>query len=351
MVGKRVFVSHAANDKPLADAFVDLLQTGGGVDSKDVFCTSLEGLGVPSGEDFISYIRREIQKPEVVILLLSPNYFASQFCLAELGASWAMSHRALPLLVPPLQYSDVKGVLLSTQVDLLDSENDLDRFFENFTQALKVGPSVARWGVKKKQFLLKLPSILAALKKPAIVSVSEHTKLRKKCEDCMQALEEYEAENGTLKNLIAELEKCKDATQVAETKRKHMKGYDALVAELEGFSHVASRLPDVVMHVMFKEWIGETAKFDSYSQREANDDAGSASEDGYLNYDDGFSLNHEDPTVKKTWKALSKLSTYIKKSVDEQVEEAFEEEYEYQLDLNNRRLWKDHFCSRLAAYG
>ena len=132
-MAKKIFISHAAKDKKLADLLVDFLETGTPLTSNDIFCSSLEGLGIPTGKNFIEYIKEEIQTPETVILLLSPNYFASQFCLCELGASWALSHNVLPLLVPPLTYDDIEGVLSGIQINKI---NDLDGI-NHFIMALK----------------------------------------------------------------------------------------------------------------------------------------------------------------------------------------------------------------------
>jgi len=112
---KKIFISHAVKDKKLADSLVDLFQTGMDIKSRDIFCSSLEGLGIPSGSNFIEHIKSQLQSPEVVVALLSPNYFESQFCICELGATWAMSHELIPILVPPASYKDLKGVLLPTQ--------------------------------------------------------------------------------------------------------------------------------------------------------------------------------------------------------------------------------------------
>ncbi len=45
-----LFISHAEVDKPLVDPFVDLLQTGIDVPRTSIFCTSLEGMGIPNTE-------------------------------------------------------------------------------------------------------------------------------------------------------------------------------------------------------------------------------------------------------------------------------------------------------------
>jgi hypothetical protein len=84
---KSIFVSHAVADKEVADCVVDLLDTAMGIDVlKNVFCASPEGIKIPAGSDFKQFIKEQIQEPQIVLLLISQNYFASQFCLAELGA-------------------------------------------------------------------------------------------------------------------------------------------------------------------------------------------------------------------------------------------------------------------------
>ena len=72
---KAIFISHAVSNKKLAEMLVDLFETGIGISDSDVFCSSLEGLGIPSGKNFIDFIRNQIKEPKVVILLLTQDYF------------------------------------------------------------------------------------------------------------------------------------------------------------------------------------------------------------------------------------------------------------------------------------
>lgn len=112
----RIFISHSKKDKTLADCLVDLIETGIGISAQDIFCTSLEGLGIPAGVNFVDFIKEKIQNPELVILLLTRNYFYSQFCLCELGVVWILGHKIIPLLTPPLDYSDVNDILKNIQI-------------------------------------------------------------------------------------------------------------------------------------------------------------------------------------------------------------------------------------------
>lgn len=348
---KKIFVSHAVKDKALADSIVDLLETGTAVSSDDIFCSSLEGLGIPSGQDFISYIKSQIQQPEAVILILSENYFASQFCLCELGAAWAMSHNAFPLLVPPLKYSDLKGVLLSTQLDKIDSDSDLDRFYENLNEKLALNSTrPARWGAKKRQFLKNLPELLASLDKPTVVNLKDYENLKAEHNASIALQDEYEDEISKLKILIGELEACKDASEVKKIKRAHLSGMDALLEELDIFKQAVASLPPIVIYVMFRLHNGFDAKFDPWTEKQALEDAGRSTEDDYLLFDDGFELNEDDPTVKKSLSALRKLDRYIDSKATDDICSSFEDEFQYQLSLSNRRLWKDHFCDQISRY-
>jgi len=70
--GKRIFISHASKDKKLADSFVDFLVLALNIKNTDFFCTSLEGLGIPTGANFIDFIQDQLKVCEIVISLISP---------------------------------------------------------------------------------------------------------------------------------------------------------------------------------------------------------------------------------------------------------------------------------------
>jgi deoxyadenosine/deoxycytidine kinase len=153
-LAKRIFVSHAHADKQLVDALVDLIGNGVGIPADEIFCTALEGLGIPSGTNFIDYIKAQIQKPEVVLLLITENYLKRPFCLAEMGAAWAMSHKIIPLVGGAIGPSDVGGVLGSTQILKLADIAGLNQFFHELVNNLGIKNSnFPRWEAKRHQFM------------------------------------------------------------------------------------------------------------------------------------------------------------------------------------------------------
>ena len=46
-----------------------------------------------------------------MIALLTPNYYASAFCLCELGGTWVLSKDFLPFVTPLAGFGDLKAVL------------------------------------------------------------------------------------------------------------------------------------------------------------------------------------------------------------------------------------------------
>lgn len=213
-----MFVSHATKDTPLIASLVDLIEDGIGVPEGEIFCSSLPGYGIPAGKNFVGYMRDQMVAPKVVVLVLTPNYFQSHFCLSELGAAWVKGHDIFPILVPPLIYSDVKDVLLGTQVIRVDDDvayNQLREALEEYGLASKSG---TKWDTKRKLFLQKLPDLIVSLPTPTAINPAEHAAAMAKLSEAQAELLNYEAEADKLKHYIFQLEKAKDATDVTTLK-------------------------------------------------------------------------------------------------------------------------------------
>ena len=171
-------------DKPIVDAFVDLLQTGANIPYDEIFCSSLEGLGIPAGENFVEHIKEEIQTPDLVVAIISENYLSSQFCMCELGASWAMSHNMLPVLVPPLEYADVQGVLKSTQLVRINDEKGLSQFASDVDDIFpKIKVNIPRWNAKQKNFIKALPKLMKKIDAPTNISSNKHESVLKELDE------------------------------------------------------------------------------------------------------------------------------------------------------------------------
>ena len=349
-MSKDIFISHAVKDKKLADALVDLLQTGFGVNSDQIFCSSLESLGIPIGVNFVDYIKDEIQSPKVVLALITPNYLASQFCLCELGAAWAMYHQLFPLLVQPLTFEDVKGVLTGVQITEINSAMSLSELRDQFNKALGLkGDHSARWEAKRNAFLLKLPKILKKLPEVDQVSAMAHAKVVSELVDVKQYMVDQEVELDNLKALVAKLEKAKDKKEVADIKRVHSGEADALEQfeievgiQLEG-------LPRCVSYVACKEiGLGQSVVINSFKDPDLADDLQAAAGQQLIHVDDrgACSLNDSHPKIKKLMKLYRALDKFME-GASVSLSEEFEMEHETTFSLGNSEYWAIRLDSRL----
>lgn len=111
---KKVFISHAHSDAKIVEELIELLESIG-LESNQIFCTSFEGYGIGLGENFLNPIKDELLSEALVLFLLSDSFYKSPVCLCEMGATWVLAKEHIPIIVPPLDYNDIKGVIPLTQ--------------------------------------------------------------------------------------------------------------------------------------------------------------------------------------------------------------------------------------------
>ena len=96
-LNQTIFVSFSGEDTDLSDALVRLLKEGADFRESDIFSFRKPGNLIP-GRDFIPVIREKLALCDKVILLITKNYLNSYFCLAELGAAWALEKDCLIMI-------------------------------------------------------------------------------------------------------------------------------------------------------------------------------------------------------------------------------------------------------------
>jgi hypothetical protein len=209
-MSKSVFLSHAVKDKAIAAELVTLIEEGIGVPEAEIFCSSLDGYSIPNGKNFVTYIKEQITAPKVVVLLLTPAYFESKFCLSELGAAWIMSHDIFPILVPPLHYSDVKDVLLGTQVAKIDDDIKYNQLRDRLAEVVTLNAtSSTKWDTKRRAFLKNIAPLVADIAGPSMASTKMLKELQAKLAEAQVSLEANEQEITTLKIQLANAERLK----------------------------------------------------------------------------------------------------------------------------------------------
>lgn len=153
----KIFISHSSRDKLIIDAFVDkVLKLGTGLKDSQIYCTSIQGLGIENGADFREHIKENLKDSTHVFIMVSEDYKKSEVCINEMGAAWAREDcEVVQLLFPELGFHNL-GLLTNTlQAGKLDDEFELDTLHEKFKQG---EVKIARWNKYKKEFLQFLQS-------------------------------------------------------------------------------------------------------------------------------------------------------------------------------------------------
>jgi len=126
----RIFISYSSQDQAILDGFSDrVLKLGLKIKDEQIDCTGIEGSSVRSGEQFKDWIAEKIRNCDVVILLISRNYKASEVCMNELGAIWMCSDKVIiPFIIDPLGYESAGFIHNTSQLLRLSKKSDLLKF-------------------------------------------------------------------------------------------------------------------------------------------------------------------------------------------------------------------------------
>lgn len=340
-----VFISHAGADKSVADALVDLLQTGCDLRVEEVSCSSVEGAGIASGEEFIDWIQENIESATLVVLLLTPNYYASKFCLAEMGAAWALKKRVFPLMHPGLS-RDPGVIFLGRQAARLDGsglDNLKDEIDKNHPAQ---GTATARWSIKKDSFLKRLDALLASLSSPDLVERHHFDQERQRAAAATQLVEEMEGQVAALKERVRQLELATSAEEVREIKSRFepaLKIFDDLCKEIRDALSDLTRVEvrGIYAAVSGDEW---TPVHDTWERYDP--ELQKAVKSRWLHqidYSSGqttFTANEEHPRLQPVFALINELRRTIEALSDDDKAD-LEKERGYLVDLDNWEFWEE----------
>lgn len=211
-----IFISHAVADTALANKFVAFLKEAIGVPAKSIFCSSVDGQNIPFGDDFNDYMKKQIQSPKLVILMMTPCYMESWFCLMELGATWAKSLKALPIVVPPVKFSAVSSTLGLKQGWSIDNDAKLIDL-RQMIQRTGIAPEPRTehdWERKRAAWKVDLRKLLKNLAPATNVPASEHKALQDELAELKQELASLQDVYDEASETIEELKAAKDPVAV-----------------------------------------------------------------------------------------------------------------------------------------
>jgi Txe/YoeB family toxin of Txe-Axe toxin-antitoxin module len=347
MPSKRIFISHSTKDKDIAYELVSLMQLGLGLHPNDIFCTSLEGMGITAGQNFISFIKEQITEPDFVVLLLSPSYYKSKFCLCELGASWILCHNMIPILIPPLEHNDIKDVLTTVQILDITNNNQLDQIPDIIYEKLKdlKKTNTAVWTSKKEKFVKNILEIIKNKPKEPVVNEEKYKKLDKDYRDAVDEITKLNDIIEKKERLIEKLTNAKDAEQVKNILHDELDNVSKFEKLVSKCNDCLGELSNLVVYALYKSYVGGYLKFE-FGKDDYNNELNEAIEDGFLIGGEEIVINEDKSKVSRAKKILNELKNFIDNLQDNSFFEYYEKRYDEQPDIESRAFWKEHFDLR-----
>lgn len=155
---RKVFISHASEDKKVVSLFVDkILRAGCDIKYEDIVFTSREDTGVVNGEDIPESIKDGIRDSAIFFMMVSEYYRRSEVCLNEMGAAWMVEDLARKILILPHADFDKIGWLMSLKKGTkLDDKDGLDGIRDDVQNLLGGHTQTVTWNRSKEEFLSEL---------------------------------------------------------------------------------------------------------------------------------------------------------------------------------------------------
>lgn len=157
----RIFISHSSEDIDYVKPLVKLLESIG-LNKQTMFCSSVNGYGIPIGDNIYDYLKTEFtDKNILVLMIMSDNYYSSKPCLNEMGATWVMSKEYLTILIRDFDFKQIEGAADPRQIGIKITEADrLNEFKDKLVEGLNLTPlSDDAWDALRDKFLSKINSL------------------------------------------------------------------------------------------------------------------------------------------------------------------------------------------------
>ncbi|MCD4643720.1 hypothetical protein AR454_16665 [Bacillus mycoides] len=367
------FISHATADSKLVSELVDFMEIALKVDRNKIYCTSGTGTRkMRTGNNFIENIKENVKGTKVLIFILTPNYFKSNFCLAELGAAWALSSDIYPIIIPPTPRKLLKSTPLSesTQALTLNTYEDLITMADEFEDMNFAKYSSVKVLNERAHKLIDWLDDNCSFDIDDTVSKAEYLAVQSELENLKKSIHQKEMEQVSLVSkyesmLTFEREEREKIIKQSHEKLKHIdirkmidsvKGneeeitdkWDLFNEHVKNTKSVLSKLNDIVISAIYHdEFHRGTSRF-------------WPRQNSYLNWSNVQELelkhqirvdedhqqitpNYEEYLVGKAVDKLHDFSRYITVNINEEMEQEFAEENEFNLEFTSQTFWEKFF--------
>ena len=335
----KIFVSHASADRLLVDPFVDdVIRSGSEVNRQNLIYTSGTDTRIPSGTNLNAYVQNNVGTADLIIAVISPNFRASAYCMAELGAAWVQAGTLFPIGIPGYSYGDVDGVLEGLLVRNIDDDVTLDELHDAICRVTGARIDALTWGKYRVKWLASVASYTARLPVVETYTAADMDRARLKLEGTQAALRDSEEKCRVLQGQLQEMAAIRVAADV-EAVLLPADEEERFEALREKASDLLGKLPGVVGDAMFFDWTGPGMGRPT-DQWEAIDFDRAVS-DGYLaeNGNELISPNRDSLRVENAYNAVEDLGSFLDETSSE-FGAWFRRKYDMSPDLRKKVIWR-----------
>lgn len=332
----KIFISHCEADKPVVKGLVQMIRNVCDLTREEIFCTSIVGMGCTAGNIFNEEIRHNFKESTIIVALLTKNYKFSEFCMAELGASWISKEekRFIPLIDSDVNYDFFKGVLVGVHELKIDRNIDLSQLCNIICEELGKEKRLDVSLDEVNSFLENYPTNKSNCPTPFLCTEADWQKM---IDEKNTIEEDYNAACNVIKEqkaYIKELQLLKDATEVASLAKKMNQSeidefqecVDAVICERSNFDRPVFKF--VVYNLLN---LGDPY-LDEYDWSQLS--KATSSKILKRNSDEQYYVNYDNLHVKDLSKALD---TYIEmvQSADDEIRDFYSKKLNVDFDIEN----------------
>lgn len=341
-MGKKIFISHSSKDKKLVKNFINkILVCGIEISSKDIFCTSVDGLTIESGEDWRQFINSNMRSSKVIILFLTPNYKESEICLNEMGAAWAMEQSlVIPVVVDPINFSKI-GIVFEVKqaVNIIDSSS-VDRLRDKLLDVFSIKKTKTdRWNDCKFEFIELIKAEIAEHPFQTALSREIFEKIKQENADLHNSYKNLVKEKQKLLDYCDKLEKMKNINEVrkAQVESGLLDNYKLFLELSNEISNMINQFGIVIRDIIFNDYTSNYIEIDRYNHIES---ISRAVAQGII--DEEMNLNRNHPTIKEIILKLDEYSNFLNNADNNNVLNKLSEKYnDIIVEIKNLDFWEN----------
>ncbi|MES5395654.1 TIR domain-containing protein [Bacillus amyloliquefaciens] len=341
----KFFVSHSIQDHEVVNKFNEnFLRLALGVQPEEIFCTSDRGT-LQIGGNFNDDILENLKESEVVIFLITKNFLKSKYCLAELGAAWALKKEAYPLLLDELDFSVLQSTPFSGRQSIrFNDKTNIIQFADELRNLNLVNDFSSVLVNSKAEILFDAIKSNESVEEEA-PTVEQMSKLESEYREAMNYIKEYEKKIGELEKFIDNLKETKDLNEINKLEMEGSNEEETFENYIGELSRNLSRLDPIVASAIYFNLFSQEefwAKLDSSRLKRLT-----ASKYIYVDYDElRINYNSDHPKIKKCVRNLKLLDDFLISSPN--LVEWLEEKYEEVISLDNINFWLRFFSIHIV---